>query len=159
VRELATACGLDLAGVAPADAVPDYDRYRDWVSRGLAGEMRYLTDHRADVRSHAEKLLPGVRSIICAGMLYNGPQPYSTELMDSDRAWISRYAWGDDYHAVLREKLDALAARLLEVEPFVWRVCVDTAPLLERSIARSAGIGWIGKNTCLIHEGKGSWFY
>jgi epoxyqueuosine reductase len=147
---------LGLAGVAAAGPVADFARYRDWVDRGKAGEMRYLTDHRADLRSEPENLLPGVKSIISVGLLYNGPEPYSTAFSDPEKAWISRYAWGDDYHQVLREKLNALAARLPD---HTWRVCVDTAPLLERSLAREAGLGWIGKNTCLINQQSGSWFF
>jgi epoxyqueuosine reductase len=120
--------------------------------------MRYLTDHRADVRGDPELLLPGVRSIICVGLLYDGPEPYSTDLSDPERAWISRYAWGEDYHGVIRAKLESLANKLLLTEGFQWRACVDTAPLLERSFAHQAGLGWIGKNSCLINQNLGSWF-
>ncbi len=119
--------------------------------------MRYLTDHRADLRRSPAALLPGARSIICVGMQYNGPEPYSTEFSQADRGWIARYAWGDDYHHTLRARLDVLAARLLKIKDFQWRSCVDTAPLLERSLARAAGLGWIGKNTCLINQKLGSW--
>lgn len=121
--------------------------------------MRYLTDRRADMRNDPEQLLPGVRSIVCVGMVYNGPEPLSTEFSDLERAWISRYAWGEDYHRVLRARLEALARRLAEVEEFSWRICVDTAPLLERSLASQAGLGWIGRNTCLINQKLGSWFF
>jgi len=159
IRDLAAECGFSLAGVAAAGPVSDFDRYRDWVERGLAGEMRYLTDHRADIRSDPANLLPGVRSIISVGLLYNGPEPYSTEFSDPERAWISRYAWGEDYHTTVRAKLEDLAAKLQKTENFEWRACVDTAPLLERSIARDAGLGWIGKNTCLINQQSGSWFF
>ena len=159
IRDLAAECGFAIAGIAPAGPVSDFDRYRDWVDRGLAGEMRYLTDHRADVRSDPANLLPGVRSIISVGLLYNGPEPYSTEFSDPERAWISRYAWGEDYHTTVRKKLEELAAKLQRTESFEWRACVDTAPLLERSVARDAGLGWIGKNTCLINQQSGSWFF
>jgi len=159
VRDLAAECGFALAGVAPPDPVPDFARFRDWVDRGLAGEMRYLTDHRADVRNHPEHLLPGVKSVICVGMLYDGPEPYSTEFSDPERGWIARYAWGEDYHGVVRAKLDELASKLLKLERFSWRACIDTAPILERSLARRAGLGWIGKNTCLINQQVGSWFF
>jgi len=159
VRDLAAECGFALAGVAAPFPVPDFARFRDWVDRGLAGEMRYLTDHRADVRNDPAHLLPGVKSVICVGMLYGGPEPYSTEFSDPERAWIARYAWGEDYHGVVRAKLDRLAGKLLEVEMFRWRSCVDTAPISERSFARRAGLGWIGKNTCLINQKVGSWFF
>ena len=163
IHHLAAECGFDLAGVVAAPQAPrqapDFARFRHWADRGLAGEMRYLTDHRADVRSDPGRLLPGVRSIICVGLVYNGPQPCSTRFADPERAWISRYAWGEDYHDVVRAKLEVLNHKLLEIEMFRSRVCVDTAPLLERSIARQAGLGWIGKNTCLINQQLGSWFF
>jgi epoxyqueuosine reductase len=159
IRELARECGFSLAGIAPAGPVADFGRYQAWVERGLAGEMRYLTDHRGQIRSDPAQLLPGCRSIICTGLNYNGPEPYSTEFNDSERAWISRYAWGADYHTIIRAKLEQLARKLLEYQEFSWRACVDTAPLLERSLARAAGLGWIGRNTCVINQGAGSWFF
>src|SRR5205823_9325041 len=80
---------------------------------------------------------------------------------ESDCGWISRYAWGDDYHDVLRSGLERIAERLhtASAADFAHRICVDTTPLLERSYARLAGLGWIGRNTCLINEGRGSWFF
>ncbi len=159
VCDLAAECGFDLAGVAQAGQPPDFARFRDWADRGLAGEMRYLTDHRADARASFEGILPGTRSVICVGVLYNGPEPYSTSISDPQRAWIARYAWGEDYHTRIRRQLEALATRLAAIEPFVWRACVDTAPILERSLAHQAGLGWIGKNTCLINQRLGSWFF
>jgi epoxyqueuosine reductase len=159
VRNLAAEYGLGPVGIAPAGESPDFGRFRRWVDRGLAGEMRYLTDHRADVRSDVRNLLPEARSIICAGLVYNGPEPYSTRFDDPERAWISRYAWGDDYHDILRAKLESLLRKLLQIEPFDSRVYVDTAPLLERSVAAQAGLGWIGKNTCVINQKLGSWFF
>ena len=155
----AAAAGFELSGVAAAEPHPDAARYHAWVSAGHAGEMRYLTDYRADRRNYPSSLLPNARSVICAGMLYNGPEPRSTEFDETGRAWISRYAWGEDYHQILKERLDALVRTLLAVEPFDYKICVDTAPLLERSYARQAGLGWIGKNTCLINQAKGSWFF
>ena len=159
VHELAAECGFELVGVTVPGPAPDFARFRNWVDRGLAGEMRYLTDHRADLRSDAAQLLQGVRSVICVGLVYHGPEPLSTEFSDLDRAWISRYAWGGDYHDVLRSRIEALAGKLLEIELFEYRICVDTAPLLERSLAHQAGLGWIGKNTCLINQQIGSWFF
>jgi epoxyqueuosine reductase len=157
VRDLARRCGFELAGVAPATPSPDFVYYKDWVDRGLAGEMRYLTDRRADVRSHPRDLLPSARSVIVAGKLYNTPQPYSSAFSPEELGWISRYAWGDDYHDILRRGLEQLAVLLGPTHEY--RVCVDTAPLLERSWARAAGLGWIGRNTCLINQGIGSWVF
>jgi epoxyqueuosine reductase len=156
VKRLARECGFELAGVARAEPVTeDFARYQEWRARGMAGEMRYLTDRRADVRSDPQNLLPGARSIICVGKLYNqAPLPQR-----HGHAIFSRYAWGRDYHDVLREALEQLAHKLAAVEQHHWKVCVDTAPLLERSYARQAGLGWIGRNTCLINEPQGSWFF
>lgn len=123
----------------------------------MAGRMGYLTDHRAQIRSDPGRLLDGARSIICVGKLYNGPEPHSTEFSSSELGWISRYAWGEDYHHVLGRMLDRLGDRMDPAHR--WRRFVDTAPLLERSYARAAGLGWIGKNTCLINEQRGSWFF
>lgn len=160
IRQLARDCGFELAGVAAAAPHPDAAWYREWAARGYAGEMQYLTDRRAGVRENPRNLLESARSIVCAGKLYNTPWPYSTQLSAPERAWISRYAWGDDYHDVLRAGLERLAAKMQErAGPFEWRACVDTAPLLERSYARAAGLGWIGRNTCLINQAAGSWFF
>jgi epoxyqueuosine reductase len=152
VRRLARECGFELAGVAAAEPSGDYPRYHNWVEKGFAGEMAYLADRRAGVRGDPRNLLASARSIICVGMLYNTDGPAAEN--------ISRYAWGEDYHGVMRAGLEDLAARLeREAGPFEYKICVDTAPLLERSYARQAGLGWIGKNTCLIHEPLGSWFF
>ncbi len=123
--------------------------------------MRYLTDHRGEARADPRELLPTARSVICVGKLYNGPEPYSNQIDSQELGWISRYAWGEDYHELLRAGLVRLVEAIRrEVKiGFDFRICVDTAPLLERSYAREAGLGWIGKNTCLIHEGTGSWFF
>jgi epoxyqueuosine reductase len=161
VRALARDCGFELAGVTPAEAIPEADSYQAWVARGYAGEMAYLTDRRALVRNDPRNLLASARSIICVGKLYNSPLPNAAQLGDSERAWISRYAWGEDYHEVLRRGLSQLAEKLREQAgvAFESKVCVDTAPLLERAYARRAGLGWIGKNTCLINQPAGSWFF
>ena len=158
VRQLARDCGFELAGIARAlPLAEDAARYRNWVERGMAGAMGYLTDRRAHIRTDPRLLLPSARSIISVGKLYNGPEPRSTELSDPESAWISRYAWGDDYHRVVRAGLEKLVEKLGSGHE--WKICVDTAPLLERSYAREAGLGWIGKNTCLINQEMGSWFF
>jgi epoxyqueuosine reductase len=161
VRTLARECGFDLAGVAAAEPITEADSYQQWVERGYAGAMTYLTDHRALVRNDPRNLLPSARSIVCVGKLYNGPQPNVAQLDESERAWVSRYAWGEDYHDVLRRGLTLLVNKLRAQAgiAFEWKICVDTAPLLERAYARRAGLGWIGKNTCLINEPAGSWFF
>jgi len=161
VHRLAQACGFELAGVARAAPADDRDAYHAWVDAGFAGEMLYLTGRRAAMRDDPRTLLPSARSVICVGKLYSAPQPYSTRFNAPELAWISRYAWGEDYHRVLREGLRRLDASLRELAgaPFDSRICVDTAPLAERTYARLAGLGWIGKNTCLINQPQGSWFF
>jgi epoxyqueuosine reductase len=153
VKQIAKECGFDLAGIAAAAPVEDFARFERWLERGFAGEMRYMTDRRAELRRDPRTLIASARSVICVGKLYNtAPGVQGTP--------VSRYAWGSrDYHEVLRKGLQGIVERLLAVEPFEWKICVDTAPLLERSHARQAGLGWIGKNTCLIHEPLGSWFF
>lgn len=158
VKHLARECGFELAGIARAEPLKqDSRRYLDWIERGMAGAMGYLTDRRAHIRTDPRLLLASARSIICVGKLYNGPEPRSTELNDTTLGWISRYAWGEDYHEVVRRGLEMLVEKLGGGHE--WKICVDTAPLLERSYAREAGLGWIGKNTCLINQEKGSWFF
>lgn len=157
--ELARREGFALAGIAAAEPSADAPAYQDWAARGLAGRMGYLSDHRAGVRNDPRQLLAPARSILSVGKVYNPPQPYSTRFRDSERGWIARYAWGDDYHRVLRESLERVAAEFARYAAFSYRICVDTAPLLERSYARQAGLGWIGRNTCLINQHLGSWLF
>ncbi len=161
VKALAGECGFELAGIAAALPLGDFARFESWRAAGMAGEMQYLTDRRGDMRNDPRNLLDSAQSIICVGKLYNTPYPYSTQFKEPGRGWISRYAWGDDYHDVLRDGLEKLVSKIAQVhkQPFEWKICVDTAPLLERSYAGAAGLGWIGKNTCLIHERQGSWFF
>jgi epoxyqueuosine reductase len=163
ICEQAREVGFDLSGVAPADVFPELAQYSAWVERGHAGEMNYLRDER---RSDPRRALAGARSLIVVALNYNSPQPYSTEDAgvrddDSPRGWISRYAWGDDYHEVLREKLNALVLRMHAQwpEPFEARAYADTGPVVERVAAKYAGLGWLAKNTCLINEQAGSWLF
>ncbi|MGA8028196.1 MAG: tRNA epoxyqueuosine(34) reductase QueG [Bryobacteraceae bacterium] len=161
IKDLAQACGFELAGVAAAVPTEDFDRFQTWRDAGMAGEMGYLTDRRGDLRSDPRNLLAEAKSIVCVGKLYNTRAQHTCEVGDPERGWISRYAWGTDYHEVLREGLGLLVKRISEIYhgPFHYKICVDTAPLLERSYARAAGLGWIGKNTCLINQEQGSWFF
>src|ERR1700691_352143 len=163
ICEQARGIGFELCGVAPAEALPELAQVSAWLERGHAGEMNYLHDKR---RVDPRLALDGARSLIVVALNYNTPQPYSTEQAagnqgDSPRGWISRYAWGDDYHEVLREKLDELLAamRAQFAEPFESRAYVDTGPIIERIAAKYAGLGWLAKNTCLINEKMGSWLF
>jgi len=250
VKQRALELGFDLAGIAPIEVWKDLEFSRQWVEKGFNGEMRYLENPK---RFDPRLVLPSAKSVICVGLIYNTPLPYSTEVggaslksqesevrsqeteekvsgvrcrvpegecatekeakknsrnlrlktapapspetpapfffngqrttdngrlgtssnqfpfpnfqfpLSADtvpRAWISRYAWGQDYHAIMRAKLEQLRAALEELAPGVeTRVFVDTGPLVERAFARFSGIGWMGKNTCIINQEKGSWFF
>jgi epoxyqueuosine reductase len=162
VKRLAQECGFELAGIAAAEPIPaDFARYESWVHDGMAGKMGYLTDRRAEMRRDPRNLLPGARSVICVGKFYNTmslPLGGDAPPADEVSGIISRYARGRDYHDFMRASLEELAEKLLAIEAFEWKVCVDTAPILERSYARQAGLGWIGRNQCLINEPLGSWF-
>jgi epoxyqueuosine reductase len=211
IKDRALQLGFDLVGIAPMAPGRDLDFAREWVERGFGGEMRYLSNpKRFDPRS----VLPSIKSVICVGLIYDTPFPYSVEAVGSGqeaegsgrkkrvrsqgtgvtkrnlvvrsqlpiarlgrgrtntekqapvsgasgpRAWISRYAWGRDYHEVMRAKLEQLRASVEELAPGTeTRVYVDTGPIVERTFARFSGIGWMGKNTCIINEGKGSWIF
>jgi epoxyqueuosine reductase len=160
VKAEARAIGFDLCGVAPAAAPPELAFFREWLDRGYAGQMRYLgrtADRRADVR----RVLPSARSVVMLGTVYNTDRPYSTERADAGAASIARYAWGDDYHDRLSERLGRLVAWMREQggPSLEARAYVDTGPVQERVYARYAGLGWIGKNTCLVNPDLGSWLF
>jgi epoxyqueuosine reductase len=160
IKRAAADCGFDLCGIAPAAAFPELRFLREWLDRGYAGEMGYMhrtAERRADVRH----VLPSARSVIALGTIYNVDRPYSTESGDPTRAAISRYAWGDDYHSVIQSRLDRLLAWLREAAgpELETRAYVDTGPVQERVYAQHAGLGWIGKNTCLINQSEGSWLF
>ena len=160
VKAQALALGFDLCGIAPVAAFPELAFFREWLDRGYAGEMDYLArsaDRRADVRS----VLPGARSVVVLATLYNTVPPYTSEDAEAGVARISRYAWGDDYHDLLLKRLDALVAWMRDMSPesFDARAYVDTGPVQERVYAQYAGLGWIGKNTCLINPEIGSWLF
>ncbi len=154
---------MDIAGVARVEQLafgPDLPFFRDWLTRGFHASMSYLAGERADIRADLARLLPGVRAVICVAANYNAPLPYSTALDDRTRAWISRYAWGEDYHEYFRARIEKFVERLhVRIPGFDARVCVDTSPVLERALARLAGVGWVGKNTCLINQKLGSWLF
>lgn len=160
VKRLAVESGFDLCGIAPAADLPELHFLHEWLARGYAGEMHYMhrTAHRrADVRT----VLPSAQSVIALGTIYNTDRPYSIEQADPARAAIARYAWGDDYHVVIEERMARLAARIRDAAgpEFEARAYVDTGPVQERAYARHAGLGWIGKNTCVINPELGSWIF
>jgi epoxyqueuosine reductase len=158
VKAKARELGFDACGIAPAVDHPELAFLTEWIDRGYAASMSYLArtaDRRADVR----RVMPSARTVIATATLYNTARPYSTECRDPSRALIARYAWGDDYHDVLGARLGALLGWMREAhdEPFEACAYVDTGPVQERAYAQHAGIGWIGKNSCVIHPELGSW--
>ena len=170
IGERARSSGFDLCGVAPvaqensasAESFPELDCLPEWLARGYAGEMSYLHDPR---RADPRRVLEGARSLIVVALNYNSlPRATaSTEIADTElpRGWISRYAWGDDYHDVMQQKLRALIAEMHAqfAEPFDARAYTDTGPIIERVAAKYAGLGWLAKNTCLINAELGSWLF
>jgi epoxyqueuosine reductase len=168
IVERARELGFALCGVAPLQKFAEHEAFAEWLERGYAGEMAYLADAR---RSHPEKVLDAAGSVIVCALTYNTALPYSNEALhgaaangneeEAPRGWISRYAWGRDYHEVLWERLNALLKLLTErfQETHFSRAYADTGPVAERIFAKYAGLGWIGKNTLLLNEKLGSWFF
>jgi len=155
--------GFDLCGVVRAEKFPELENIPEWLGRGYAGEMKYLSDPR---REDPRAAMPSARSVIVCLLNYNTEHPLSTDATlpsqgTEPRGWISRYAWGADYHEVLAERLDKLIALIREQfpEPFDARAYVDTGPVQERVLAKHAGLGWLGKNTLLLNETLGSYFF
>jgi len=149
--------GFDLVGIAAAGPGRTADALDRWIAQGMHGEMRYMEETRG-LRSDPRHLLTGCRSVVVAAMSYHTSAPPSTALpTDDGRGWVSRYAWGRDYHRILKKKLVRLGRWLAASHPGCgWRVCVDTAPILEREWAARAGLGWIGKNTMLLNRKLGT---
>jgi epoxyqueuosine reductase len=163
VAERAYALGFSLCGVAPLERFAEHAAIEEWLERGYGGAMGYLADPR---RRDPAQVLAGARSVIVCALNYNTTHPYSNETVALEksggpRGWISRYAWGRDYHEVLWERLNALADALSEKfpGPHKFRAYADTGPVAERLFAKYAGLGWLGKNTLLLNEQMGSWFF
>jgi epoxyqueuosine reductase len=194
VKSATRDAGFELAGVAPVREFPELAYFPQWIDAGHAGEMRYLEARneggeikRASLRNAA----PWARSVVVCAINYNTDQPYSTRVSDSERGWISRYAWSrEDYHDAVMRRLRVVercllagveegrrdAARTAGETPalpspreaalgtrngvvVVTRCYVDTGPLVERVYAKYAGVGWIGKNTCILNQKMGSWLF
>jgi epoxyqueuosine reductase len=186
IKEAAAEAGFDLAGIAGVGEFPELDYFPAWIAEGRGGEMAYLKARdeqgrlkRASLRSVA----PWARSVVVCALNYNSAQPYSSQARDPDRGWISRYAWSRrDYHNVVMKKLKQVEAKIScqlsvasgQKSSGQWtvdsgqqirgaeirtRAYVDTGPLVERVYAKYAGVGWVGKNTCIINQGLGSWLF
>jgi epoxyqueuosine reductase len=176
VKQAARQAGFELAGIAPVRDLPELDHFPDWIEAGHAGEMKYLEARdeagqlkRASLRSTA----PWAQSVIVCAINYNTAHPYSTQVNDSEQGWISRYAWSrEDYHEAVMSRLRVVEKKLRDAAcgqntqatasrmPALHTRCyVDTGPLVERVYAKYAGVGWIGKNTCILNQKLGSWLF
>jgi len=160
LRRKALALGFDRFGVAPVQPVPELDFFPKWLQQGFAADMHYLERH-TEKRLQVQNLVPNARSVIVCAKNYHTPAPLSTDPAPATAGWISRYAWGDDYHDLLKKKIRALFELLQDLTGGTaqGRYYVDTGPVLERVWAKYAGIGWIGKNTCVIDQRLGSFFF
>jgi epoxyqueuosine reductase len=160
IRALAAEAGFQRCGISDIALEEDERHLRDWLDKGLHGSMRWMAEH-GDKRSRPADLVPGTLRVISVGLDYGrDPDEAWATLEDGERAYIARYALGRDYHKLMRNRLQKLADRVAaEIGPFGFRVFVDSAPVLERALARNAGLGWIGKHTCLIDKDGGSWFF
>ncbi len=156
LKAKALSLGFELSGATRAVPSPQYPDFLNWLSKGYAGEMGYL-ERRKEERGDPQKVLAGAQSIFCVALSYN-PSAENYPLLEKHP--ISCYAWGQDYHKVLLEKLEALAAYWRELEPGVqMKSYVDTGPILEKNYAAAAGLGWIGKNTLLLNKKFGSFLF
>jgi epoxyqueuosine reductase len=184
VKRAADKAGFDLAGVAPAADAAELQHFPKWIAAGHAGEMKYMAalDDRGDLkRGSLGRVAPWARSVVVCAINYNTANPYSTQVHEPSRGWISRYAWSrEDYHDAVWRRLKRVEAALHQAMPqqaalhqavqhqdlpaelqpaLITRSYVDTGPIVERVYAKYAGVGWIGKNTCIIDQKKGSWLF
>ncbi len=159
IKSEAQRLGFDLVGISPAKVAPREKSFADWLRQGFAGEMDYL--HRSEeLRRNPQQLMPWAVSVVSVAMNYFTPD-VRPQGCGQPKGWISRYAWGDDYHEVIKNKLVLLLAFVRDAHDgdVEGRAFVDSGPVLERGFAGIAGIGWIGKNTHLISPERGSWFF
>jgi epoxyqueuosine reductase len=173
IKECAREAGFDLCGIAPVGEFRELDSFPAWIAHNHHGEMKYM-ESRNDAgelkRASLKQVAPWARSMIVCAINYNTAQPYSTSATDSSRGWISRYAWSrEDYHDAVLKRLRQIETKIRELlgetdnrQPATdhcFRSYVDTGPLVERVYAKYAGVGWIGKNTCIINQKLGSWLF
>jgi len=178
IKQTAYQAGFELAGIAPVRDFSELNHFPDWIDAGHAGEMKYLEARDAAgqlKRASLRSIAPWARSVIVCAINYNTPHPYSTRINDPERGWISRYAWSrEDYHEAVMRRLRVVENRLRdmvgargqdalvtagETPALQTRCYVDTGPLVERVYAKYAGVGWIGKNTCILNQKLGSWLF
>ncbi len=160
IQKRAHDLGFELVGITPAEQSQTIQRYRQWIENGYAGKMGYLERH-LPLKEDTRRLLQEAKSIISLAMNYYTIDPPKALTENPSRGQISRYAWGDDYHDVIRERLLDLVdfIKTTGEDQLKSRVFVDSGPVLEREYAQKAKLGWIGKNTNLINWRSGSWYF
>jgi epoxyqueuosine reductase len=160
IKQHAAGLGFDLCGIARADAFPELNFLQDWLARGYAGDMQYM-EKSAHTRADIRNFLPSARSVIVTGTIYNTERRGWERQPNTDAIRVARYARGEDYHVVLPKRLDALLAWIKEESPQPVEAAIfcDKHHVQERVYAQHAGIGWIGKNSCVIHPELGSWMF
>ena len=160
IREWAAQLGFQQVGITDIDLTEDALRLEAYLAAGYHGEMEYMASH-GTMRSRPDELVPGTLRVISVRMDY---LPQDTQmaqvLAQPERAYVSRYALGRDYHKLIRKRLQQLAEKISQaIGPFGHRAFVDSAPVLEKALARKAGLGWMGKNTLILNRKAGSWFF
>ena len=152
--------GFQQVGIASVDLGEHEAHLQRWLDAGYQGEMDYMASHGSK-RSHPDELVPGTLRVISLRMDYlPGDTRMAEQLASPEKAYVSRYALGRDYHKLIRKRLQQLAERVQQsIGPFGYRAFVDSAPVLEKAVAEQAGLGWIGKNTLVINRKAGSWFF
>ena len=159
VKEEAQRLGFELVGISPVKLPPHEESFAEWLRQGFSGQLEYMK-RTEELRRNPQRLVPWAVSIVSVGMNYN--TPFSRPAASPEpKGWISRYAWGDDYHHLIKDKLESLLDSIRRIcnSPVEGKAFVDSVPVLEREVAGIAGIGWIGKNTHLISPQNGSWFF
>ena len=159
IKEAAQQLGFALVGISPVMSPPHEESFARWLRQELAGELEYMR-RTESLRRDPRRLVPWAKSVISVGMNYYTAFP-RPPMSSQPNGWISRYAWGEDYHNVMKRRLESLLERIRIIHgtPVEGRPFVDGGPVLERDFAGVAGLGWIGKNTQLISPKKGSWFF
>jgi epoxyqueuosine reductase len=171
IKQMARNAGFDMCGFSPVRDFRELEVFPSWIATGKHGEMKYLearTDSGELKRAALDRVAPWARSVIVCAVNYNTAHPYSNEavgLPEPGRGWISRYAWArEDYHDAVLRRLQLVEGQLRQIseangDSLQLRSYVDTGPVIERVYAKYAGIGWIGKNTCIINQQLGSWLF
>ena len=170
IKQFARDVGFDLCGIAPVREFGELESFPAWIAAGQHGEMKYMEsrDEAGELkRASLARVAPWAHSVIVCALNYNTAHPYSTQSGDAAQGWISRYAWSqEDYHDAVLRRLrtleDSIRVELTNHNPLATIHCrsyVDTGPLVERIYAKYSGVGWIGKNTCILNQKLGSWLF